>query len=434
MTRQKSTHVDDPRAVGERLSHARKRAGLSQRQLAFQGCSPAYISRIEAGERIPSLQLLRELGKRLGVSEDYLARGEATSAEPPSTARELEAELALRLDDIEAAETLYGELLNRATSDREKAGALGGLGQIAFRRGDPVAAKERLEEALALIGPDDLLPASLADTLGRAYAQLAELEEAIALFERSLEFAEAREDIVDTIRFSVLLANALIDSGNLSRAEVLLGHTIARSQDLGDPLVRARVYWSQSRLHAFKEQPDIAARYARKALETIERTEDTRYIARAHELLAHIELDRGASEEGLRLVRRSLDLLGSEGTPLEFHKFRLDEARALAQLGHIEEAASIAMESAGALLAIQPLEAARGYGLIADAFKALGETARALELYELAAEAHEATPNRYLSAIYSNLADLLEQEGRKDEAFEFLKKAVKIQAGMRETR
>ena len=80
MPRQKSTHVDNPQAVGERLKEARERAGLSQRQLSFPGCSPAYISRIESGDRIPSLQLLRELGKRLGVSEDYLATGAEDAA------------------------------------------------------------------------------------------------------------------------------------------------------------------------------------------------------------------------------------------------------------------------------------------------------------------------------------------------------------------
>ena len=79
MPRQKSQHVDNPKAVGDRLKAAREAAGLSQRQLAFSGCSPAYISRIEAGDRIPSLQLLRELGKRLGVTEDWLATGAPTS-------------------------------------------------------------------------------------------------------------------------------------------------------------------------------------------------------------------------------------------------------------------------------------------------------------------------------------------------------------------
>ena len=55
------SHVDDPAAVGRRLKEARLAAGLSQRQLSFPGCSAAYISRLEAGDRVPSLQLLRKL-------------------------------------------------------------------------------------------------------------------------------------------------------------------------------------------------------------------------------------------------------------------------------------------------------------------------------------------------------------------------------------
>jgi transcriptional regulator with XRE-family HTH domain len=53
--------------------------------LSFPGCSPAYISRIEAGDRIPSLQLLREMGQRLGVSEDYLATGKERHDEHAQT-------------------------------------------------------------------------------------------------------------------------------------------------------------------------------------------------------------------------------------------------------------------------------------------------------------------------------------------------------------
>lgn len=48
---------------------------MSQRELAFPGCSSAYISRIERGERIPSLQVMREIARRTGVSEQVLAFG-----------------------------------------------------------------------------------------------------------------------------------------------------------------------------------------------------------------------------------------------------------------------------------------------------------------------------------------------------------------------
>jgi transcriptional regulator with XRE-family HTH domain len=75
MPRKKSTHIDDPVSVGIRVKEAREKVGLSQRQLAFPGCSSAYISRIEAGMRTPSLQVLQLLGQRLGVTGEYLATG-----------------------------------------------------------------------------------------------------------------------------------------------------------------------------------------------------------------------------------------------------------------------------------------------------------------------------------------------------------------------
>ncbi len=75
LKRPRTPHYDDPVAVGQRLHAAREAAGISQRELAFPGCSAAYISRIERGERIPSLQVMRELARRIGISEAALAFG-----------------------------------------------------------------------------------------------------------------------------------------------------------------------------------------------------------------------------------------------------------------------------------------------------------------------------------------------------------------------
>lgn len=75
LKRPRTPHYDDPVAVGQRLHAAREAAGISQRELAFPGCSAAYISRIERGERIPSLQVMRELARRIGISESVLAYG-----------------------------------------------------------------------------------------------------------------------------------------------------------------------------------------------------------------------------------------------------------------------------------------------------------------------------------------------------------------------
>src|SRR5215216_5127430 len=145
MPRQKSTHVDSPAAVGERLKLAREKAGLSQRQLSFPGCSPAYISRIESGDRIPSLQLLRELGRRLGVTEDYLATGAERNGSAVAT-RLIEAEVALRLDELDAAEAAYASIAENGATDADRGESLVGLGQIAFRKGDPRRAIELFEQ------------------------------------------------------------------------------------------------------------------------------------------------------------------------------------------------------------------------------------------------------------------------------------------------
>lgn len=70
----------DGAAVGLRIKEARAAAGLSQRQLAFPGCSAAYISRLEAGERVPSGHLLDELARRLPVTRTWLETGAADVA------------------------------------------------------------------------------------------------------------------------------------------------------------------------------------------------------------------------------------------------------------------------------------------------------------------------------------------------------------------
>jgi transcriptional regulator with XRE-family HTH domain len=392
MPRQKSTHVDDPRAVGERLRVAREAAGLSQRQLAFTGCSPAYISRIESGGRIPSLQLLRELGRRLGVSEDYLATG---SDPRERDTHVLEAEVALRLGELELAESLYTTMLEESSGDAERAVARAGFGQIAFRRSDPRLAIDHFEAAIELSGSETLEP-DVAESLGRAYAMVGELQSAIGVFERGLEEAGADDDVLRAVQFMVLLGHALIDAGDFDRAEELLGRALAIGKDFQSPGVRARLYWTQSRLHAERNEPEPTARYARAALEVLRTTEDTYRTGRAHQLLAHIELDRGRVEEALGILEEGRPLLEPAGSPVERAQYRLEEARALAKLGRKQEAAALAMQISGIIADAHPEDAARSYATLAEVYEEMEDRARARELTELAADLLRSdNPNHY---------------------------------------
>jgi len=67
--------------VGERIHQRRLALGLSQRELASKGVSYAYISRLEANTRQPSVTALRKLAPKLAVSPHWLETGEDDPAE-----------------------------------------------------------------------------------------------------------------------------------------------------------------------------------------------------------------------------------------------------------------------------------------------------------------------------------------------------------------
>jgi tetratricopeptide (TPR) repeat protein len=419
--------VDSPAAVGVRLREARERAGLSQRQLSFPGCSPAYISRVESGQRIPSLQLLRELGRRLGVSADYLATGQ----EETRWDSLVEAEIALRLDDVEAAEHLLGELLKNEVDPARRGRALAGLGQIASRSGDRELAIERLEEALHLLGDAAVEHPATALTLGNAYALRGDFPNAIAVLERFVELASRGGDVATRGLLAVSLANILIDRGNFGRAEELLAGVLREMEDAGDVEALARLYWSQSRLHVAQGGWDAASRYAARTLALLELSENKHNLARAHHLLAYIEIERGNAADALDLLGRGLPLIEQAGDQYELGLFKLEQARALVRLGRQDEARDVATAVLADLEGTARVDSARALGVVAEILADTGDRAGAIELYESSIEQMESSP--YALDAHRKLAELLEAEGRQADALEILKRAVALQAQVSET-
>ena len=208
----------------------------------------------------------------------------------------------------------------------------------------------------------------------------------------------------------------------------MLAGALSAGKDSLDPGVRVKLYSAQSRLHAERNDPETAARYATRALEILRISEDSYRTGRAHRLLAHIELDRGRAEEALAILEEGRPLLEGSASPVEWAQFRLEEARALAKVGRTEEAAALAMQISGILADAHPEDAARSYATLAEVYEEIGDRARALELYELAADVlRPDNPNRHLAGIFARMAKLLEAEGRTDAAYDYMKQAVGMQ-------
>lgn len=77
----KDRRVVKQETIGARIKRLRLERGMSQRDLSSPGVSYAYISRIEADARTPSVKALRQMAAKLGVTVEHLEKGEPTPTE-----------------------------------------------------------------------------------------------------------------------------------------------------------------------------------------------------------------------------------------------------------------------------------------------------------------------------------------------------------------
>ncbi|HEX3455804.1 MAG TPA: tetratricopeptide repeat protein, partial [Gaiellaceae bacterium] len=249
--------------------------------------------------------------------------------------------------------------------------------------------------------------------------------EAIAVFEPRLRAAEDREDFIETIRFSTLLANTLTDRGRYGHAEEVLGHAIALAKESRDPLVRARLWWTQARLHTLKNDPVLAERYVRLAITETQRTEHARYSAAAFQTLALLKNDQGEHDDALELMDEAFPLVLESGNSYTEGLVHAEQARAYAGLGRFDEAEESAARAIVLLEGASPWDASRALAVLADIRDARGDLDGAIELYEQVVQTTPQT-GRYALEAHSKLAELLRRAGRQDEALDVLTAAVAI--------
>src|SRR5947209_6061522 len=219
-------HPDTSPAVGEtigqRLKRLRLERGLSQRELAAPGVSYAYISRIEAGTRQPSVKALRRLAVKLGVTADYLETGSDLDRDSARELRLTDLELAVRLGEIEGAEPELREVAAEATAAGDRRSALRAnvaLGALAHDRGEFAQAVALLERALEDEPFDPVALFDVYDQLARAYHTSGNTHAAVDLYQRCLTEVEDGDDPTLEARIATGLSYALSDIGELARAE-----------------------------------------------------------------------------------------------------------------------------------------------------------------------------------------------------------------------
>src|SRR2546429_2771856 len=234
--------------VGARLKRLRLQRGLSQRDLSSPGVSYAYISRIEAGARTPSVKALRKLAQKLSVSVEYLETGREIREVDDRELRLADAELELRLaEDFSSAEQKLEEIYAEADAAGDRASAVRAriaLGLASAQRGNHLEAVERLEAAVAdEAAPPPHLRPDVYTTLGQSYAALGAPDRAVRIFEDCL--ARVRdavpEDKTVEIRYATFLSYALTDAGQYERAAEIVREALTSADEQTDPYTRVRL-------------------------------------------------------------------------------------------------------------------------------------------------------------------------------------------------
>jgi transcriptional regulator with XRE-family HTH domain len=438
--RMRPMHSDAPPAagetIGERLKRLRLERDLSQRELAAPGVSYAYISRIEAGTRQPSVKALRRLAAKLGVSADYLETG---SDLDPAAARELrlsDLELAIRLGEIDGAEAALEAALSEADGAGDRAAALRArvaLAQIALESGGEARAVTLLEEALAdqVFAPVDRF--DVYANLGRAYAGAGRPDRAAALFEQCLEgVSEAGGDPSLEARYAALLSYALTDMGEIARAEEVVRHALSRVGDSSDPYMRVRLYWSVARLAHTQGREAVALENVRKAIALLQATDDTFHLARAHVLAAEIMLGRSDPAAAERHLEQAEQLFGGGRTPDDTMEITQLRSRLELLRGNATAAICFAREALALCNESQQMEQGISAHALADALAQSGEANEASTSYRLAVDLLETTGQwRSASAAARSWGRLLREQGQESEALDVLDRAAEL--GMRAT-
>jgi len=411
--------VENP--VGPRLRAARLRAGLTQRELAGDRYTAAYISALELGLVRPSWAALTYLSGRLG-----LAMHDLVHEAQPGWDR-LAPDLQLAAGDFEAAADGYTRLLqdssgtDAAVIRSGRAEALARLGRARDALPDAAAAYEQLTQA-----HQPVEAAYAGYWLAYAHHQLNNTDEARALLHQLLAEVRAGLMVQADFKLRLLLALAILESwdGHDDRALTLLEEGRALTGEMDD-LRRATFLFSLANSYSETGDHEAALRAGTTALPLFEAANVEREVALLRNTLALTYLQLGNTDRATELAAESRQMCAQRNDLASLAHVVETEAQIALAIGDHETVRQRVAET---------LDLARASGNTHAESSALLTLARsqrqtddrdAEATYRQAAELlRKVGPRPKLAAVLREWSDLLVSEQRHPEAVELLQEAL----------
>jgi tetratricopeptide (TPR) repeat protein len=397
---------------------------MTQRQLAGDRYTGAYVSALENGLVRASMAALTYLASRLDVTVEQLLTDQV-----PRWDR-LQADLDLAAGDWQAALDRYTNLLERTTSKADAAQFLRGRAEAYCRLGRPreaIADATRAHEDLTRAGY--LADAAYAAYwLAYAHYQLDNTAEARAIGHQILADVRAGLSVQADFKVRLLVALAATETwdGRHDRALTLLEEARALDQDLDDR-ARAALLFSLAIGYAESGDHEAALRAGSQALGLYEATNAAHESGSLRTSLAMTYLQAGDLKHAKSMAAEARAMLT-----------RLDDRKLLAHVAETQAQIALAQDDEVAVTRYvdEALALARENGNTHAESSALLTLARLHRQHDRPADA-EATyrtaidlmrqhgPRRRLTESLRELAELLSGAGRHEEAVGLLQEAIK---------
>lgn len=426
-----NSRFDGPsESIGARVRRLRLERGLSQRQLASQGVSYAYISRIESGQRTPSVRAIRLLARRLGVAPEYLESGADIGPVEALELRLTDAELRLRLGD-HSGEVRHA--LQAVLKEAQRAGeseiairAQIGLGLTSLAAGNEREAAQYLAIAVdsPLVSPRT--HTNVYVSLSKALRFLGRADKAAEMLEDAIDDLGSQTPEADGIRLRIAtyLSYALTDLGQLERARSVLEDIDAGAAL--DPHEQVTMHWSLARLAYMEGQPRAALREIRRAIILLDHTEDSLELARAHLFAAEVHLWANNVPEAERHLALAAGLENLAADARDLGALHSCQALAHARRGDSERARPL-IQCAHDELADAPAEQGLLWFAQALTEAACADLDAAALSFEQAVDALAASSmQREAAAICREWSQLLTAAGRSEEAVDTARRAAQL--------
>lgn len=267
--------MEQEHPLGGRLRQLRRARGLTQQEVAEPTYTPAYISTIEAGRRVPSRAALAHFADKLGVTLDELESGVPSSFDAERTMVLQQGWQALYLGDYEDAQRSFASVEQDA----------GEFGRPELR-------------ARAFVG------------MGLCAERQGQTEDALGLFEQALELFAAHaprpagvEAVAGVARCHQLAGDARLASHVLERFLLDL-----EGEHLGDPAALMRTYaslvWPYMELGLYDKANDSAV----KALKLQARVDAPEEVAGMHLNVARALLNMGRPDDALASLNKAEEI------------------------------------------------------------------------------------------------------------------------------